>query len=64
MKSTIKQKLGLRYNPDRFQNRALAFSFSNGTVKPSRVMLGCDGRFWVLCPADANKLEGLGYEYA
>ena len=59
-----KKQLGLRYEPTRFLNRTLAFNYSKRTVKPSLVMLGCDGKFWVVCPADSSRLHKMGYEYA
>jgi hypothetical protein len=59
-----KKQLNLRHEPARFINRNSAFSFSNNTIKMSIVMLGCDGKFWVVCPADATRLHRGGYEYA
>jgi len=48
----------------KFYDRNLAFSSMNQYVKPMRVMLGVDGRFWVVTPADAERLARLGLEYA
>jgi hypothetical protein len=48
----------------RFIDRQLAFEHAATTVKPHRVMLGDDGRYWVVTPADAARLERMGYEYA
>ncbi len=59
-----KKQLGLRYEPSRFSSRDAAFRWSNNTIKMSMVMLGCDGKFWVVCPADATRLYKMGYEYA
>jgi hypothetical protein len=59
-----KEQLGLRHEPARFTNRESAMRWSNNTVKMSMVMLGCDGKFWVVCPADATRLIKMGYEYA
>ena len=59
-----KEQLNLRHEPARFTNREYALRFSNNTVKMSMVMLGCDLKFWVVCPSDATKLYKMGYEYA
>ena len=59
-----KNTLQLKYEPYKFVNRENAFKWANNSLKPQRVMLGCDGRFWVVCPADAARLEKLDYEYA
>jgi hypothetical protein len=59
-----KKELNLRHEPSRFSNRESAFNYSNRTIKMSLVMLGCDCKFWVVCPADATRLLKQGYEYA
>ena len=48
----------------RFRDRALAYDWAAHAVKSQLVMLGDDGRYWVVSPADAARLERLGYEYA
>ena len=48
----------------RFRDRALAESWAGHAVRSQVVMLGDDGRYWVVSPADAARLERLGYEYA
>jgi hypothetical protein len=48
----------------RFRDRALAESWAGHAAKAQVVMLGDDGRYWVVSPADAARLERLGYEYA
>ena len=48
----------------KFTSRTQAFRFSGGTLVPTRVMLGDDGRYWVVSPANASRLERAGYEYA
>ena len=48
----------------RFIDRDLAFTHAATTIKPHRVMLGDDGRYWVVTPADASRLERWGHEYA
>lgn len=60
----LKKDLGLRHRPDRFKNRDAAFRWANNGLKMRMVMLGCDGRFWVVCGSDASRLFKLGYEYA
>ena len=60
----LKEKLNLKYRPVRFLDRTRAFKYSNRTNKLSFVMLGCDGRFWIVCGADASRLSKQGYEFA
>ena len=48
----------------RFNDRGLAFAHAASANKTLWVMLGDDGKFWVVCPADAARLERMGYEYA
>lgn len=60
----LKEKLGLKRRPELFSNLSRAKSWANNAKKLHIVVLGCDGRFWVVCGADANKLNKLGYEFA
>ncbi len=48
----------------RFTRRDLAFSFAHRAEKALWVMLGDDGRFWVTTPANCQRLERMGYEWA
>jgi hypothetical protein len=48
----------------RFTSLAIANEFSNGCLKPHRVILGDHPSFWVVCPADAERLLRAGYEFA
>jgi hypothetical protein len=48
----------------RFNDRSLALSYALEAVKPLRVMLGDDGRFWIVTPKTAARLERDGYCYA
>lgn len=41
-----------------------AFSFASKCVKSHLVVLGDNGKFWVVCFADAQKLTKAGYELA
>lgn len=54
----------LKYKPSKFSSRELAFNSLKHCLKPHRVILGDDMKFWVVCPADAEKLHRAGYEYA
>lgn len=47
----------------RFSSRTTAFDFANRGA-PSMVILGDDGRFWVVTPAQGEKLLRAGYELA
>lgn len=48
----------------KFTNYATAQSFSSRTIKASAVMLGDDGKFWVVTLAQMEKLLKQGYELA
>jgi hypothetical protein len=54
--------LGLKYRPAVIRNLGTARSIACQT-KASVVMLG-DGAFWVVCLADAARLEKAGFEWA
>ncbi len=47
-----------------FRSRALATSFASRCHKPHRVMLGDHPRYWVVSPADAERLVRASYEYS
>lgn len=55
--------LGLKYRPVVIRNEQIAWSIADRCTKPQIVMLG-DDAYWVVCPADAARLEKAGYEYA
>ena len=52
----------IRTQVSKFSQWALACSYSERTVKPSVVLHGDDGMFWVASLAVAAKLERAGYE--
>lgn len=54
--------LGLKHAPEVFRSEALAFAAANSRAARA-VMLGEDA-FWVVCLADAQRLENAGFEYA
>ena len=60
----LKNKLGLKRRPELFTDLKLAKGWADSAKTFHYVFLGCDGRFWVVCGADANKLNKLGYEFA
>lgn len=59
-----KSRLGLRNGIDEFSNRDSAFRWANNCKKLHAVMLGDNGKFWVACFADAQRLFKMGYEIA
>jgi hypothetical protein len=61
---TIQTTLNLRHQPIAFVSGGLAKNHAATCIKPQRVILGCDGKFWIVCPADAEKLARNGYQYA
>jgi len=64
--AALKTALGLRYTPIAFGNLDRARSFASRAVKALWVVLGDNdgetGIAWVVCPADAARLERAGYE--
>lgn len=48
--------LNLRHTPEVIRDQAAAFGIA-GRTKASAVMLGDDGAYWVVCLADAQRLE-------
>jgi len=48
----------------KFSTYTLADSFRNRCEKMMMIVLGDDGKFWVVTPAQAEKLVAQGYEYA
>lgn len=54
--------LGLKYTPTVIRDEALAFQIAR-TTKAGAVMLG-EGAYWVVCLADAARLEAAGFEWA
>ena len=58
-----REALGLRHRPEVIRDEAAAFRIADHAAKPLRVMLG-DGAYWVVCPADAERLDRAGFEWA
>ncbi|MBL9001725.1 MAG: hypothetical protein JNK25_11375 [Phycisphaerae bacterium] len=54
--------LGLKHTPTVIRDEAAAFRIA-GRTKAGVVMLG-DGAYWVVCLADAARLEDAGFEWA
>ena len=46
----------------RFHDPAVAEAFTNRSSRPMRQVLGDDETIWVVEPADAQKLERMGFE--
>jgi len=59
-----KNALGLRYKPDQFTQIESAKRWADRCNKLHSVILGCNGMFWVVCFADAQRLVKAGYEIA
>jgi hypothetical protein len=62
--TTTKTLEQIRREASRFTRRDLAFAFARHATKAMGVMLGDDGRFWVTTPANCQRLERMGYEWA
>lgn len=56
------KSLKLKYCPVVIRDEATAFNLADST-KAGAVMLG-EGAYWVVCLADAQRLEDGGYEWA
>lgn len=48
----------------KFTNLRLARNYANRSIKSSGILMGDDGRFWVLPLGQAELLHRHGYEYA
>ena len=46
----------------KFNSESLARSFSNRTIKMSGIILGDDGKYWVVTMAQFSRLLRQGYE--
>lgn len=46
----------------KFTKQKTARNFSNRTIKPSMIILRCDGRYWVTTMAHGERLLKAGYE--
>lgn len=62
--NNLKNTLGLRNNIDQLSNRDAAFRWAENCTKLHVVILGDNGKFWVACFSDAQKLVKIGYEIA
>ena len=62
--TTLKSTLGLRNSIDQFSTFEGANRWANNCIKLHVVMLGDNGKFWVACFTDAQKLSKMGYEIA
>jgi len=65
--SKIRKACGLRYTPEVFSSKPLAFqrAHSDNNVKHCwAVVMGDCGAYLVVCLSDAAKLVAAGYEYA
>lgn len=64
--AALKTALRLRYEPIAFRSLERARSFASRALKAMWVVLGDHdgetGVAWVVCPADAARLERAGYE--
>lgn len=49
--------------PIKFVSLASAQRFVDHAIKAMAVMMGDDGKFWVVTMADAQRLEKVGYEW-
>lgn len=61
-RQTLKHLFGLRHEPHRFTDLALAESFAARPGSSTCVVMGDHPELWVVVPADVEKLVGLGYE--
>lgn len=53
-----------KYNRSEFNSLANAKSFANRCIKINMIVLGDNGKFWVMLPKFSEQLVKLGYEYA
>jgi hypothetical protein len=60
----LQTTLNLRNKPAEFTNIVNAQSWASKSVKPGMIVLGEEGKFWVVCFSDAQRLVKAGYELA
>lgn len=60
----LQATLNLRNKPAEFSNKANAESWVSKSAKPGMIVLGDEGKFWVVCFSDAQRLVKAGYELA
>lgn len=60
----LKVKLGLRHIPDQFSNKEAAIRWADKAEKMHVVMIGDNGKFWVVVLSDASRLMKAGYKRA
>lgn len=60
--TNLKTTLGLRNNIYQFSTLEGANRCVNNSIKLHIVMLGDNGKYWVACFGDAQKLSKMGYE--
>lgn len=48
----------------KYSTLGIAKESLKSAVKPMRIMMGDDNKFWVVTPADAERMHRLGFEYA
>ena len=60
----LKTALKLRRNINQFSTFAAASRLATNCIKLHLIMQGDHGKFWVVCFADAQKLEKAGYKLA
>lgn len=56
------EQLKLRNQPRKFSSEGRARSYSYRTIKPTRIFLGDDNKYWVVGMADGERLLKAGYE--
>lgn len=62
--NTLKQQLGLRYSLVEMSTLEGALRYAERCIKAHCVILGDNGKFWIACFADAQRLVKAGYELA
>jgi hypothetical protein len=60
----IKNRYGLRNNPDMLTNLSAAKRWAENCSKLHVVVMGDNGYYWVVCFADAQTLVNQGLEIA
>ena len=56
--------LVLKYEVVQFSSLVLAKSYTAHSVKAAWIVLGDNDKYWIVCPADFEKLIRAGYQAA